>query len=250
MSDRTSLRARAVSTFMSKGQRPGQEDYVLADRDKGVFVVADGFGGPIPGAAAAKGACEAVRNFLFKEAGDLEATLPFELRTYFSLAGNVLFNSLIHANRKITALNKGKNIHEKGGASVLAGFIDRDLLAIANVGICTAWLFRDGQAKELVVPRSFGKLCDPFSLDTREDLQAPLMALGLSDDLEPEIVEYRIKVGDWVILSTDGIDQAIQQNLLNIYRRKLDPDRSLQEASTLLNQAVFQDNIAVSLVIL
>src|SRR4051794_18797760 len=111
------LRAKAVSIFMGVGQRPGQEDYVLADREKGIFVVADGFGGPTPGALAAKTACETIKKFLFKEAGDLDATLPFVLRNYFSLAGNVLFNSLIYANSKLYSLNRNKNVHEKGGAS-------------------------------------------------------------------------------------------------------------------------------------
>src|SRR5690348_26492 len=108
---------RAVVTFMSKGVRAGQEDFLLVDKEKNIFVVADGFGGPVPGAEAAKAACEAVRSFLFKEAGDREATLPFVLRTYFSLAGNVLFNSLIHANKKLKDANRKKNVHEKGGAS-------------------------------------------------------------------------------------------------------------------------------------
>src|SRR4051812_39855735 len=83
---------RSVSVYTAKGARPAQEDHALALQEKGIVVVADGFGGPMPGAAASKAACEGVRDFLVREAGDLEATLPFVLRSYFSLAGNVLFN--------------------------------------------------------------------------------------------------------------------------------------------------------------
>src|SRR4051794_28596063 len=111
--NRSNLRAKNAVTFSNQGQRPGLENYQIADREKGIFVVADGFGGPVPGAEASKAVCEAIRSFLFKEAGDLEATLPFELRSYFSLAGNVLFNSVIHANRKLSSLNQGKGVHEK-----------------------------------------------------------------------------------------------------------------------------------------
>jgi serine/threonine protein phosphatase PrpC len=250
MSLANSIRARAVTTFMSKGPCPAQEDHVLVDRDRGIFVVADGFGGPIPGAAAAKTACEAVRSFLFKEAGDLEATLPFELRTYFSLAGNVLFNSLIHANRKIAALNQGKDVHEKGGASVLAGFIDGDLLAIANVGVCSAWLVRNGQAVELVMPRSFGRLCDPFAQEKSTDWQIPLIALGMSSDLEPEIFEYKIKVGDWLIISSDGVGPEVQDRLRGLQNLGDDPQKSIKKATEILNQGKYQDNASISLVIL
>ena len=104
-----------------------------------------------------------MKHFLFKEAGDRDATLPFVLRSYFSLAGNVLFNALIFANRKVLKLNGKKNVHEKGGASLIAGFMDGDLLALANVGVCSAMLMREGKSQELVVPRSYGKLADPFS---------------------------------------------------------------------------------------
>lgn len=211
-------RTKAVSIFSSQGDRQAQEDFVLANREKGIFVVADGFGGPAAGAAAAKIGCEAVQEFLVKEAGDLDATLPFVLKNYYSLVGNVLFNALIYSNRKVQALNRGVGVHEKGGASVLAGFVDEDLLALASVGNCTAWLFRDGKELQLIQPRSYARLLDPYETEADKRLlpffQVPLMALGMSEDLEPEIVEYRIRPGDWLLLHTDGLDSVIRQQLL------------------------------------
>jgi serine/threonine protein phosphatase PrpC len=250
MSSPTSLKASAVSTFLSKGQRPAQEDFALVDRQKGIFIVADGFGGPIPGALAAKTACEAVRSFLFKEAGDLEATLPFVLRNYFSLAGNVLFNSLIHANRKVMSLNRGKNVHERGGASIVAGFIDGDLLAIANVGICSAWLIRDGKSVELVIPRSYGRLCDPFQTERNEELRAPLISIGTSEDLEPEIFEYKVRPGDWILFCTDGFQKDVIPHLFQIQQKKIHPDLAIQESLKLFNLYQYTDNSSLSLVII
>ncbi len=240
---------RAISVFSSQGRRPAQEDCVLNVQDKGIFVVADGFGGPVPGAAAAKTACEAVRSFLIKEAGDLEATLPFVLRSYFSLAGNVLFNALIHANRKVTQINKGKGVHERGGASVLAGFVDGDLLALANVGTCGAWLLRNGDSTELVTPRSYARLCDPFAKNPREDHRVPLMSVGVSEDVEPEIAEYRLKPNDWVLLQTDGISASVVEELCLIQTRRLAPGAASEVVLALLNQSSYDDNSTLSLVI-
>ncbi len=244
-----SLKARAVSTFLTQGNRPGQEDHLIVDREKGIFIIADGFGGPIPGAQAAKAACDGIRGFLFKEAGDRDATFPFVLRTYFSLAGNVLFNSLIYANRKLIALNKGKDVHERGGASVLAGYMDGDLLALANVGLCNAWLLREGSAVQLVMPRNFGQLCDPFQSEIPEELRVPLIALGMSVDLEPEIVEYRIKPNDWLILATDGIPRHAQAEILNIQQIRLNPDSAIQQINSVLGHLNYSDNGAVSVII-
>jgi len=186
----------------------------MGDAARGVFAVADGFGGPEAGSNASKTAAEGVREFLIKEAGDLEATLPFVLRTYFSLAGNVLFNALVHANRKVLSLNRDKGIHEKGGASVIAGFLDGDLLALASVGGCEAWLLREERAVQLVTPRAYSRLADPFGTEKLTTPRFPLMALGISEDLEPEVWEFRIRPGDWLILSTGSMGAFAQGELL------------------------------------
>jgi len=271
------IKVKGVFQFLSQGERPLQEDAILVEMEKEIFVVADGFGGAA-GVQAAQKACEAVRNFLFKEAGDLEATLPFVLRSYFSLLGNVLFNALIHANRQVSLLNQNKNVNEKGGASVIAGYIDGDLLAIANVGVCTAWLIRGGDAVELVIPRNFERLCDPFarivstavSGAVSEDVafrgapsmaSAPLMALGVSEDLEPEIFEYRLKEGDWMVFATDGMMGGGKGEFLQLlirtqreaqseFGQNWPGDSFIRDLRKKLNQIHYIDNAAISLVIL
>lgn len=252
MSDHSELKVQASAVFLHPGNRPGQEDHALILDDKRIFVVADGFGGPVPGAAASQTACESVKNFLFKEAGDLEATLPFELRPYFSLAGNVLFNALIHANRKVKKLNQGKDVHERAGASVLAGFMDGDLLAVASVGSCSAWLLRDGESRELVIPRTYARLMDPFHQGAVDGLDAPLMAMGIHETLEPEIFEYRVQPGDWLLIQTDGLSQAARE-LISALQREGAAGRSSREivrdAMLMLQQCNYVDNAAASLIV-
>lgn len=240
---------RAVSTFTSQGARPAQEDHVLAAQEQGIFVVADGFGGPGPGVRAARAACEAVRGFLIKEAGDQDATLPFVLRSYFSLAGNVLFNALMHANAKLTQLNHGKGIHERGGASVIASYLDGDLLALANVGACSAWLARDGRAAELVIPKTYGRLANPFEASARPEAGSPLMALGTASDLEPEIIECRVRPGDWLLLHTDGIRPETRAELARLQAAGMGAEVAAEAAISLLNGVDYEDNAACSLVI-
>jgi PPM family protein phosphatase len=243
------LKIQAISNFSSKGARSAQEDYILTLQEKGIFVIADGFGGPSAGAEASKKACEEVQSFLVKEAGDLEATLPFILRSYFSLAGNVLFNALIHANRKLIFKNQSQSIHQRGGASVLAGFLDGPFLALANVGACDAWLIRKGEIVELVKPRTYARLQNPFGSDPSPEQAVPLMALGMVSDLEPEIFEYRIEAGDWLIFQTDGLTAEVRDQIRLLQLRELTPDQATQVAWDLFNQGGYQDNSSLSLVI-
>lgn len=241
---------RAVAVVSQKGSRSAQEDHVVINEQKRVFVIADGFGGPAPGALASKSACDEVGNFLVREMGDQDATLPFVLRSYFSLAGNVLFNALIHANRKLLRLNQGKGVHERGGASVLAGFMDGDLLALASAGSCTAWLIRGGQTAELVMPRTYGRLVDPFARSAaKTEHQIPLTALGLSEDLEPEIFEYRIRRGDWLLIQTDGLPDSVRLQTAEIQTQGLDGAASVAAFKKVCSAAQSDDNLSGSLII-
>ncbi len=239
------IKAKAVCTYSNAGNRPAQENFVLCKQEKGIFALADGFGGITPGAQASKTACESVLTYLQKEAGDLEATMPFVLRSYFSLAGNVLFNSLIHANRKVMDLNKKKNIYERGGASVIAGFIDENRIALANVGSCSAWLVRNQKLISVVTPRTYEKLYDPFTAQSR----TPLTALGMYEDLEPEVVEIRLEEGDWLFLHTDNLGPEIQDAILEENKKKQGAAEAARAIESILKSAVFQDNVTLSAVI-
>lgn len=256
------LRIQASATYLNSGHRSAQEDFLLLSEEKGVFAVADGFGGPQAGARAARVGCEAVRDFLCKEAGDLDATLPFVLRQYFSLAGNVLFNALIHSNRKVNHENKNKSVHEKGGTSLIAGFMDGDLLALANVGACSASLLRGGVMSELVVPKTYARLMDPAEAmasvhesaqKQRERRSAPLMALGITEDLEPEIVETRIRPGDWVVFHSDGIPSSVRALLGEMQaesrRTHQDPASCAEDVAGILKSCPSQDNAAALVLI-
>lgn len=234
------LPLQSMTLFSTRGDVSIQEDFVLGKKERGLFVVADGFGGSEGGVAASKLACESVLGFLEKEAGDLEATLPFVLRRYYSLAGNVLFNALIHANRKVLAQNKGKPANARGGTSVLAAYLDNDLFALANVGACSAWLLREGKMTEIVIPRTYARHLDPLTIDPNPDFAVPLMAMGMTDDLEPEIVEFRVHQGDWLLIQTDGIRAEIREEFqrLQIEAPTFDPEEFIR-ARTFSENATF-----------
>lgn len=206
-------KVRGVVSHSSPGGRSFCEDHVIVNPGRGLIVVTDGFGGPIAGVEASRVAAESIRVFLEKEAGDLEATLPFVIKSYFSLAGNVLYNAVLYANKKINLWNAKKNVHEKGGASVIAGFLDGDLLAIAQTGVCSATLVRGGVVSTLAQPRTYSKIVDPRCTDPQKmGWDVPMIALGIGLDVEPEIFEVRVQAGDLIVFHSDGLaPEALEQ---------------------------------------
>ena len=210
---KTRLPIRWIEGFQRQGRAPVQEDYFEVNPERGIFLLADGFGGRA-GKQVAELAVKSVRQFLEQEAGDLDATLPFELRPYYSLAGNVLFNAVSFANQKILRLNQGKAWLESGGASLIAGYLEGRLLALANVGACSLSLCRNGKHKEIISPRSLGRQVNPFDDDASDPSSAvPLMSFGTAKQLEPEITEIEIRPGDQCLFQSSGTDARVKERV-------------------------------------
>lgn len=147
-----------------------------------------------------------------QEAGDLDATLPFELRPYYSLAGNVLLNAIAFANQKVLEMNQSRSWEDSGGASVIAGYLEGRLLSVAQVGTCRLFLQRGHGLKQIVNPKSLMSQVNPFEEEGEGDA-VPLMSLGTAKRLEPEITEVEIKLGDQLFFETAGVRKSMRQDL-------------------------------------
>jgi serine/threonine protein phosphatase PrpC len=103
------------------------------------------------------------------------------------------------------------------------------------------------------MPRTYARLVDPFHPDHHADYQVPLMAMGISDDLEPEIFEYRMKSGDWLLLQTDGLTSAAREAIATLQMLGISsgrpPREAIAEALEILNQDHYLDNAAASIVV-
>lgn len=214
--------------FQFQGLSPVQEDFLEVNPARGIFILADGFGGGA-GKRAAEIATASMKRFLEAEAGDLDATMPFELRPYFSLAGNILFNAVAFANQKLLREFADAPMMERGGASLVAGYLEGRLLALANVGACGVHLFREGKVKEIVSPKTLERQVNPFLEDS--DSAVPLMSLGTARQLEPEIVEIELRPGDRICFGTSGLKQTVRDQLLRLntrdeFSQRLDAIRS------------------------
>lgn len=193
-------------SYQMSGQRPFQEDAVWIKPERGVFALADGFGGSAGEENKSVGAraCESVSEFIENKMGDADATLPFEMRKYFTIGGNVIFNSLLYANEVLLKWNEGKNLNERGGASLCAGYIQKNRISLGNCGLCQGYLIRNGMKSELIQPRSYKRFLMSSPLKQSETDDFPLVSLGIFSDMQAEVSEYALEKEDVLIFMTDG----------------------------------------------
>lgn len=85
---------------------------------------------------------------------------------------------------------------------MIAAYLDGQTISLASVGGCSAWFCREGVWASLLTPRTWGRLVAPTEPARRPEARIPLMALGVSEDLEPEVVEVRVQPGDRLWLGT------------------------------------------------
>ncbi len=211
---KTRLPLQFAEGFQIQGRTPVQEDYFEINPDRGIFILADGFGGAL-GRQASEIVVKSVRQYLEQEAGDLDATMPFELRPYYSLAGNVLFNAISFANQKLIEMNRGKTWQDSGGASLMGGYLEGKLLSVAQVGACRLLLKRGVNVKEVVTSRSLLRQVDPMMEEGPGDA-VPLMSFGTAKSLEPEITEIELRPGDQVFFETSGVKSEFRKKVLSL----------------------------------
>lgn len=190
--------------WTSEGNAPFQEDVVLVREQRQFAVLGDGFGGDA-GAFASALACEALSEFLELEAGDLDATLPFEIRRYLTLMGNVLFNAVAHANRRVMESFSETPIAKRGGASLIAAVVDGPNLSVASVGACRAYHVRNDRLAAIVQPRSLAHATDPSGGLVGSAYELPLVSVGTHSTLEPELIELKLAPGDCIYLCSSGV---------------------------------------------
>lgn len=200
-------------SFQHQGAAPIQEDVVWHQEQFKFWMVLDGFGGST-GLKAAQIVQEACVEFMQHECGDFEATLPFEIRRYYSLAGNVIYNAVAYANKKLFEAMKGAPWENCGGASAIIAYQEGQRLTFGSVGACRLYLHRQGKVQKLSHPKTLATWMSPDGNLEATDYEVPLMYFGSAQQLEPEINEIRIQSNDEILLETSGVNDVLRTEVL------------------------------------
>ena len=159
------------------GERERNEDYSLADPDRGLLLIADGMGGGDCGDRAARLACQTALEVWTESAADYDGLdrVRFVLRRV---------NKVVYECGRQERLDLG--------ATLTLAAVDEHQLLVGHVGDTRLYRLRDDRAELLTRDqRALGN-----------QLQA---SIGGSDMVDPFAEAYDHKPGDVLLLATDGL---------------------------------------------
>ncbi len=210
------------------------EDGYDFDLDQQFFFVLDGFGGAGIGDRVVAKLKEDLKGFLGKLADDPDATMPLYWSPRWLLEGNALINAMLNAHQVLFKENAQKGLNQRAGASMASAIKADDILVLAQVGSCQAYLARHGNVEPLFVPDTHQYLSiDPHGPGA---LRAPVGAFGFFPELSWNVREVRVQEGDQFIFLSEGVAPWLSvQEIAHGVSRSEDPHQRLNGLLKLSN---------------
>lgn len=185
------------------------DDYAIADPTIGVFVVADGMGGRPAGARASS---VAVSTFV---------TAVKEVDDSHRMDLSVLQAAIARANRCIQEVSNSDPMVSGLGTTLSAAILNGYKGKVVHVGDSRIYLYRDQTLVQLTRDHTLtAELVERRHISIEGAKRHPLRhmlsrSLGTADEVHPDIDDLRLRLGDRLILATDGLTKSLDTADLN-----------------------------------
>lgn len=204
-----------IGSYTDKGalRAINEDDYYVSDYVSDVdaiyAVVADGMGGHLAGDIASSMAIHVACDYI-------EAN--FDASKESEGVAELLKNAVTYANNTVFS-RAGTNEDLSGmGTTFSLVFVLGKKAIICHVGDSRIYLLRDGKIKKLTTDHSLvEELVLKGSITETEAKDHPhrniiTRALGASAEVEADIFEKNLKVGDILLLCSDGLTNEVSEN--------------------------------------
>ena len=224
--------------------RSGNEDNYLMLADRGVFIVADGMGGPAAGEVASEMAVGITSSQIGSIRGLSDAEVGDRVSTAIRAANDAIFERTLAE-------------HDKRGmgttATVLVLMPQRYL--IGQVGDSRAYLLRKGEFQQLTKDQSYVQEHVDAGVLTPEQARVHpysnviTRCVGASMDVVPDIYFGSLEAGDVLLLASDGLTGMLEdEQLIRILNADGGPQHWVDRMVTEANRRGGLDNITVIVV--
>lgn len=227
--------------------RAGNEDAWAADSAQGLYIVADGMGGHNAGEIAAQLVVESLPKLMQKRSGSL---MP---RTSAAIARR-LRSAVSRLSRDVYDKARAEPDLYGMGATVVAVMLHGDEAIVVHMGDSRAYLLRDGRLRLLTKDHSVIQILldaghiTPEQAQFHPDRNRITASIGMPGDPTPDSRRVHLKVGDKLLLCTDGLANMIHDlHIGQLMDQQEPPETICRTLIDAANAAGGDDNITAVL---
>jgi protein phosphatase len=222
--------------------RSNNEDYLIHDAQRGIFIVADGMGGANAGEYASRLSAETLYEYLLNNP---ESEAVETIQHGFAEANNAVRKAAVDS----------PDLDGMGTTLVAARSLGGNKLQLASVGDSRAYLLSGKQLTLLTVDQTWvAEVGSRLGLTDDALRRHPMrhvltMAVGAAADLRVFTETVTVQPGDQLLLCSDGLHGVLDQKIIE---ETLDSEKSLPQKCHYLIKAAKEhggpDNITALLV--
>lgn len=246
-----------VFGLSDKGRlKKNNQDSFLINKSEKLFLVADGLGGRASGEVASKLAVDNFEAFILKSYKE-KIKWPIKKVSSLSTEENRLLAAAVVCNNRIISKGKKDPLNKGMGTALLGVKIDKDHLAVINIGDCRLYRIRDDNITQLTTDLTLVGVEERKGHITREEAEKHpkkhilSSAIGhLQNHSKMDLLQADIQDKDLFLLCTDGLYRMIDDNkILNIINNNIENSLYKMGVTLILkaNLAGGADNITVVL---
>jgi protein phosphatase len=231
-----------------KGQiRQHNQDYIWADGEAGVFIVADGMGGLEAGEVASQLSATTVARLIMEGLGGGQNQLP---------PGEVeqlMLKALESSNQAVLAAAREEGQIRKMGTTIVVVLVQLPTVFICHAGDTRAYLVRKATLTQLTEDDSYVAELVAAGVISKDDIKGHpfehvvTKAIGQNSPLEPTFSQLNVEADDWLLLCSDGLTNMVSEEvlLLELNDANGDPNYVVDALTEAANKAGGKDNISV-----
>lgn len=249
-------KALEIATATDSGMvRSHNEDSIFADATSGFVILADGMGGYNAGEVAS-GIAAAMLGTGLKQVLDGADPGSIEPESGETLAVKILREQIAGANASIYQAAKSQPQYAGMGTTLVVGLFYDNRLSVAHIGDSRLYRLRGDEFKQITRDHSLLQEQIDSGMITEEmarfsqNRNLVTRALGIDNEVEPEIHTYEVEVGDIYLLCSDGLNDMVEDDEIQLTLSSLQANLQLasQQLVQMANDNGGRDNVSVILV--
>ena len=236
-------------------RRDHNEDAIASDAEVGLVVLADGMGGYKAGEVASEIAILSITAEI-KEAMETSAHGQNDILLGMQSEAQLILNAVRNANDAIYQVSQSQPQCAGMGTTLVVGLFTNNKVLVGHIGDSRMYRLREQQFTQITEDHSLLQEQIKSGLITAEQAKFSsnknlvTRAVGIDPEVDLELNEFDVEVGDIYLLCSDGLTDLVEDNIIAATLNMLSSNLTdaAQKLIQMANENGGKDNISVILV--